>query len=72
MSEILARQAASVALAAAAATTTATDAGTPIGCPTDNGYDGNFGARVSAIFVILIGASLGETCCTAQMSLHDD
>ena len=62
---VVARQVASTAVeAAAAATSTAaaeTPTETPIGCPTDNGYNGNIGARVSAIFVILIGASLGET-----------
>jgi len=30
-------------------------------CNTGNGYDGQLGARVSSIFVILVGSSLGKS-----------
>jgi len=49
------------ATTAAAATATAV-ASTPSanqGCPTDNDYNGQIGARISAIFVILIGSLFG-------------
>ena len=40
---------------AAAAATTAVEA-----CSADNDYDGRMGVRISAVFVILLGSTLGE------------
>jgi solute carrier family 39 (zinc transporter), member 1/2/3 len=34
--------------------------GTPGHCDTSNGYNGDMGARVSAIFVILVGSFFGK------------
>jgi len=31
-------------------------------CDAGNGYDGQLGARISSIFVILVGSSLGIIC----------
>ena len=60
---VVARQAASTIIDGAVPTgTDASSAPTdaPTGCPITNNYNGNFGARVSSIFVILVCASLGE------------
>lgn len=32
----------------------------PVGCNSENDFDGRIGLRVSALFVILIGSTLGE------------
>jgi len=33
----------------------------PVQCEGENGYDGNLGLRISAIFVILVGSFFGES-----------
>ena len=51
---LIARQ----ALQTAVATTAVTRA--PGGCESGNEYDGRIGLRISAIFVILVGSTLGN------------
>ena len=48
------------ALVTAAASTAAAAQSTAAGCDTGNEYDGRIGVRISAIFVILIGSTLGQ------------
>ena len=33
----------------------------PVGCSSENDFDGRIGLRVSALFVILVGSTLGES-----------
>ncbi|MCJ1379917.1 hypothetical protein MMC17_003020 [Xylographa soralifera] len=57
LAHIVVRQATTAA--AAAATAVASIPSSSQGCPSDNDYNGQMGARVSAIFVILIGSLFG-------------
>ena len=45
---------------ASAATAIASTPSVSQGCPSENDYNGQIGARVSAIFVILIGSLFGR------------
>ena len=48
------------ATVASAATAVASTRSSSQGCPSDNDYNGQIGARISAIFVILIGSLFGK------------
>lgn len=63
--ELLVRQATDTAAAVAAATSGATPDAAPA-CEAGNTYDGRLGIRVSAIFVILVTATLGEESVAAD------
>ncbi|MCJ1421289.1 hypothetical protein MMC32_007651 [Xylographa parallela] len=61
LAHIVVRQATTAAASAAASAATAIASAPPSsqGCPSDNDYNGQMGARISAIFVILIGSFFG-------------
>lgn len=48
------------AVGTAAATSAAVAEITAAGCASGNDYDGRIGVRISALFVILIGSTLGK------------
>ena len=64
LAHILVRQATSAAASAATATVAAAVADASA-CVSDNEYNGDLGARISAIFVILVGSLFGKAVVTS-------